>query len=137
MSELLSNKEDYAKMVCLFLAELLRTHKISLNRAAEIAQKVVENINLINNEKDFLGLISELNKDFEELFRLEDRVFFHIAVDERKQMESQVRSFVIQIISDDPKMALDIMMEAIKEESKLETLSVKFPKFNDFLSIKT
>ncbi|HEV8601163.1 MAG TPA: hypothetical protein VGQ87_01030 [Patescibacteria group bacterium] len=128
-----AKKEQYAKTVCLFLAEQLRVKKIGLKRAADIAQKVVFNINLMDTEADFLRFVKELSKDFDELFRLEDRVFFNMIADERKQMENMVRNFAIQILSEDPKMALDIMLEAIKEESKVETLAAKFPKFNDYI----
>ncbi|MBI4049460.1 MAG: hypothetical protein HY395_01425 [Candidatus Doudnabacteria bacterium] len=128
-----SDKEQYAKLVCLFLAEQLRTRKISLHRAADIAQKVLNNINLLNDEHDFLRLIKELSKDFEELFRLEDRVFFWVEANERKNMEASVKTFAIEVIPQDPKLALEVMLEAIKEEVKLEDLKQKFPMFSDYL----
>jgi len=136
MADQQAKKEQYAKTVCLFLAEQLRVKKIGLQRAADIAQKVVYNINLMDTEADFLRLVKELSKDFDELFRLEDRVFFNMIADERKQMENLVRNFAIQILSQDPNMALDIMLEAIKEETKVETLAAKFPKFNDYIRTK-
>ena len=67
-------KEEYAKQVCLFLAELLRTHKIALPRAAEIAEKVTQNINLIDSEAQFLTLIKQLAQDFQELIHLGELV---------------------------------------------------------------
>ncbi len=51
MSDSAKQKEEYAQAVCYFLAELLRNHRVSLPRAAEISEKVVGNINLIDTEK--------------------------------------------------------------------------------------
>ena len=127
------DKEQYAKLVCLFLAEQLRTKKISLKRAADIAQKVMNNMNLLNTEHDFLRLIKELSKDFEELFTLGDRVFFWVQANERKSLEASVRTFAIEVIPKDPKLALDVMLEAIREEVKLEDLKQKFPLFSEYL----
>jgi hypothetical protein len=131
-----SNKEQYAKAVCMFLAEQLRTHKITLKRAAEIAKKVVENINLINSEGDFLNLIKELNKEFEELFKLEEKVFFNMQITDRKQMEAYVREFVIMTVSSDLNLAYSILSEAIKDEAKLTDLSQQFPPFSQFIQTK-
>ena len=129
----LPNKEQYARLVCLFLAEQLRVKKISLRRAADISQRVVNNINLIDTEQDFLRLVKELSKDFEELFTLEDRVFFYMQINERRSMETFVKRFAIEIIPQDPKLALDIMLTAIKDEAKLEDLKARFPLFSQYL----
>ena len=127
-------KEEYAKSVCLFLAELLRTRKITLARAAEIAQKVLDHINLIDTEADFLKLIKEMTYDFEELFRLEERVIMHMETGRRQQMEDKVREFVIMVMVTDSSLALSVLQAAINEEAKLEDLCGKFPQFKEFLT---
>ncbi len=127
-----SKKEEYAKAVCMFLGEMLRTRKINLKRSAEIAQKVVENINLIDDEEDFLKLIKELTIDFEEIHKLEKIVIGDVKRSQRLMMEETVREYVISIMAGDPKLALDILVEAIKEETKMEDLYKKFPKFGEF-----
>lgn len=128
------SKEEHAKLICMFLAEQLRVNKISLRRAAEIAQKVLNNMNLIDSEQDLLVFIRDLSKDFEELIKLEDRVFFWKQANERKDLESSVRAYVIETIYKDPDLALKILNEAIKDEAKLEDLKQKFPSFAEFLA---
>lgn len=127
------NKEEYAKAVCLFLSEQLRTHKISLQRAADIASKIVSNLNLIDTEHDFLQLIKELSKEFEILIRLEEKVFFYAQINERKRMEQLVREFVIGYFASDSKMVLELLLEAIRSETTIAVLEQKFPVFSRFV----
>jgi hypothetical protein len=127
-------KDEYAKAVCYFLAELLRTRKITLTRSAEIAQKVVDHINLIDSEEDFLRLIKEMTSDFEELFQLTERIHMNIKVDTRKDLDGQVREFVIRTLPQDTKLALDVLLSAIQQDAKVDDLCVKFPQFKEFLT---
>lgn len=127
------NREEYAKAVCHFLSEMIRTRKISLTRAAEIAEKVVQNINLVNTEADFLKLVKELKWDFEELQNLEDRLNLSLKQNELKRMEDKVRDFVIQTMPHDPKLANDILQAAINEGATSDLLCAKFEPFKIFL----
>ncbi len=136
MEAVLPQKEQYAKSVCFFLAELLRTRKVELKRAAEIAQKVVENINLLETEQDFLRLIKELAADFEELFHLERRVTFNIQVSDREKLESEVREFAVVAITRDPVLVTSVLTEAMKQGSSIRELSSKFPQFQEFTTAK-
>ena len=132
----LVKKEEYARSVCFFLAELLRTRKITLKRSAEIAQKMVDHINLIDNEQDFLKLIKELTYDFEELFQLEQRVTMHMHSTQREAMEGVVREFVVSIMARDTQLALSVLLEAIKDNAQINDLMIKFPQLKEFAEIK-
>lgn len=131
-----NQKDEYAKSTCYFLAELLRTRKISLKRAAEIGQKLIDHINLIDTEQDFLKLVKELSADFEELNTLEDRVQMSIVISERKSLEHKVLDFVAFILPQDAQSAQAILQEAVKEDARLEDLCGKFPQFSQFIAIK-
>ncbi|HEX9503167.1 MAG TPA: hypothetical protein VF974_02490 [Patescibacteria group bacterium] len=128
-----NSKNEYARHVSLFLAELLRSRKISLERAAEIAQKVVENINLIDSEHNFLQFVKELTLDFDELFPFEERVHMHVHVGERRDLERKVRGYAVHIMPSDLNQALAILQEALKDEVQLPDLYVKFPQFKQFI----
>src|SRR5437763_250037 len=104
-----NKKEEFARAVSLFLAELIRSREITLERAAEIAQKVVENINLIDSEEHFLRFSKELSADFEELFHLHERIRFDIKVNERRHLEQKVRDFVVDMLVQNPKLAYEIL----------------------------
>ncbi len=132
----LTQKEIYAKAVSLFLAELLRTRKMTLNRAAEIAQKVVENINLIDSEEQFLKFVKILTSDFEELFLLHQKISFEESANKRRELEENVRQFVIKNISIDPALASSILQVAVSPESRLEDITAKFPQFKEFMEQK-
>jgi len=129
----MNQKDQYAKSVCFFLAEEIRVKQMSLPRAAEIAQKVVDNLNLIDSEQDFLRFIKELSKDFEELFQLQERIQMDIHISTRKNLENKVREFVANILPQDTNLALRLLQEAIKDEINTDDLCKKFPEFQQFL----
>jgi hypothetical protein len=126
-------KEHFARAVCLFLAEGLRTKNIGLHRAAEIAQKVLDHINLLDTEHDFLSLIKELGNDFEELSGLEKKIIKDKILKERKDLEDQVRKFSIQMLENNSQQALSILHDAAEEKSTIESLTKKYPDFKTFL----
>lgn len=129
----LTQKEEYAKMVCLFLAEGLRTRRITLQNAAEIAGKFLQNINLLDNEYDFLRLIKELSKDFEELSLLERKADREFALNATRTLEGKVRDYVVQIIVNDTKTALALLQDAGESGVTPEDLYSKYPQFKEFM----
>jgi len=129
----LKKQNEYAKAVSLFLAECLRTHRTSLTRAAEIADKVLQNINLIDTEQRFLEFVKILSADFEELHHLGEVFHMHVKIKERQYLEQKVRMFVIQAMSSNMQLASDVLQEAIRESVSIEDLSGKFPEFKQFM----
>ncbi len=136
MAEPVNTKEQYAQAVCYFLAELLRNHRVSLPRAAEISEKVVGNINLIDTEKQFLEFIRDLSRDFEELLQFTERIDMHMKAGDREKLETQVREFVISSIGSDLDTAFAVLNEAIKEGCRHEDLCQKFPQFHQFIQTR-
>ena len=128
-----AKQNEYARAVSLFLAESLRTHRTSLARAAEIAQKVLQNINLIDTEAQFLDFVKVLSSDFEELHHLGEVFHMHMKVSERQYLEQKVRLFVIQVISSNMSLAASVLDEAIKDDVSLDALTAKFPDFKEFM----
>jgi hypothetical protein len=129
------SKEEYAKIVCLFLAELLRTRKITLMRAAEVCQKVTDNINLVDSEVHFLSLVKQLSADFEELTHLQTLANLHVQMSQRTDLEEKVRAFVISTLVQDPHQALEILQEAVKADIHLNDLVQRFPQFQQFINL--
>ena len=134
MTTTTDQKNQYAKSICYFLAELLRTRRISLERAADISQKMIDNINLLDSEHDFLQLTKTLAQDFEELIYLKERISLDIGVLKRKDLEDKVRQFVVNVLPNDTTLALNILEEAIKSDIELSELGKKFPEFGQFLT---
>ncbi|OGE79758.1 MAG: hypothetical protein A2660_02080 [Candidatus Doudnabacteria bacterium RIFCSPHIGHO2_01_FULL_45_18] len=127
------SKNDFAKAVSLFLAEMLRTRSITLRRAADIAEQVINNINLIEGEADFLRLIKDLSRDFEELHQLSGRIQMNGRSRQRQDLEQQVREFVITTMSADLKLASDVLQAAVGQDLVLDNLCLQFPQFKQFV----
>ena len=136
MAPLTSQKEEYARDVCYFLAELLRTHKVALPRAAEIAEKVAGNINLIDTESQFLEFIKVISSEFEEMVSLTQRLGLRAKIGQREKLETQVREFVISSLAQDLDGAFQVLNEAIKEGTRQEELCMKFPTFKQFIETR-
>ncbi len=128
----LVQKENYAKSISLFLAELLRTRKVQLSRAAEIAQQVLANINLIETEEQFLKFIKLLSSEFEELTRFQDKISFDIQQHSREYLEDSVRQFVILYLSQDVRLACSVLEEAVQPGCTVEQLCGRYPQFKEF-----
>jgi hypothetical protein len=134
MADRIKQKDEFAKCICFFLAEQLRTKKITLKRAAEIAEKMLANINLLDTERDFLRLTKELSKDFEELVHLEEQANFRVIEDDRQTNEGLVREFVICTLAEDLKTATAILQDAVSAQGEnIETLKAKYPTFKKFI----
>lgn len=127
-------KELYAKSLCYFLAEMLRTRKIELKRAADIGQKFAQNVNLIDTEKDYLRFIKDMSSDFEELFFLGQRIEITVTTNPQRELETRVREFVASILPLDTNLALLVLEKSIKDDASVEALRKKFPKFDQFIS---
>jgi len=131
-----AKKDQYAKAVCLFLAEMLRTRKITLKRSSEISQKFLHNINLLDTEEQFLRLIKDMTPEFEELITLEQRVFLHMQIGERENLEAAVVEFVVHTLPVDLATATGVLQEAVNENCQLKDLMSKFPSFGEFMEQK-
>ncbi|MBX4187527.1 MAG: hypothetical protein KW793_00105 [Candidatus Doudnabacteria bacterium] len=127
-----SQKEQYARMVCLFLAEGLRTRKISLKKAADIADKVLVHLNLLDSEMIFLKFVKELAHDFEELNILEKQIVYDQARSNRKKFEQEVKEFAIEKLNTDPSLAMAILADASQDGASAESITAKYPEFKSY-----
>ncbi len=127
------DKNHYARMVCLFLAEGLRTRNMGLRRAGEIAEKVLQNMNLLDNERDFLMLVKELAKDFDEMTTLEKKLIMDKEKKEKRDMERIVKDFSVQSLSGNSHQALSLLQDATGQNVTLEELEKKYPDFKEFV----
>jgi hypothetical protein len=127
-------KVKYTRMVCLFLAESLRTRRIPLKRSVEIVEKILQHINLMDTESDYLALIKELSYDFQELTQLESIMVKNFNSDQRRQLETFAREFAIKILPTDSKTALAIMQDAVQDGITMAQLRSKYPEFGNYVN---
>lgn len=126
-------KEDFARITCFYLADLLRMGKIKKEEASKIAAQIVSHINLVDTLENFLKLIKELSKDFESLLGLEERVATEITKEKNQHLQTVVEDFIKDIISKDTKLAANILQEAGRPTASVEGLKIQFPQFNEYL----
>jgi len=127
------DKQQYALKVCRFLSDSLHHGTITVARAGEVAEKIVHNISLVNHEYDFLNLLKELAKDFQELTALTEEVTINIKKLERQKLELMVKNFVVQHLHHDLEEAREIMEAVMDETVKLPELKKKFQSFRDYV----
>ena len=128
------NPKDAAlNQLCLFLAEEMRIHTISLGEAKGIARQVLTNGNLIDNEEHLLRLMIELSKDYPQLKKFEKKLTIYIERTSRNEAEKKVTEFVQQFMDKNQDLALSILDDAINSGNSLEALSQKYPEFAEFI----
>jgi len=129
-------QESLARVVCLFLAEMLRTREVSLKRGAEIAERIVVKLSEVETEQHFLEIIKRLEYDFQELRHLHRDLIFYHEVSDREMMEKLVREFAIQQLPNEPQRAVGLMEQALKPEISLRDLTNDHPGFAEFVEEK-
>jgi hypothetical protein len=125
----LSNKEEYVKMVCHFLAEGLRTRRIGIRRAEEIAEKVLAHVNVIDSESDFLHLVKELAHDFDEMISFENKLLLGRVTKERRELENKAQEYAIRMLPVDPVKAMGALKDACKDGTTMDAMRLKYPDF--------
>jgi len=125
----MSHNDKYARTLVMFLAEGLRTRTFTANRAAEIAEKVLANINLVDTEEHFLLLVKELSHDFEELGPFGDSLEKDLATSSTRGLEESIRQYAVQALHSDPKEAMEILKAAAEPGLSKASIYEAFPKF--------
>ena len=133
MTQKISPKDNAAHQFCLFLAEEMRMHTISLGEAKEMARAIVAHKNLIDNEEHLLRLVMELSKDYPQLKKFEQKLAVYIERQGRSEAEKKVTEFVANIMDADQNLAIAILSDAIDGNNNLDMLCNKYPKFAEFL----
>jgi hypothetical protein len=127
-------KDNAAHLFCLYLAEEMRVHTISLGEAKEITRAIVAHKNLIDNEEHMLRLVMELSKDYPRLKKFEQSLAVYLERKGRTESEKKVTEFVATIMDTDPNTAMQILDDAIDSHNNLDILKSKYPKFAEFMN---
>jgi hypothetical protein len=98
-----------------------------------MALKIVQNINLIDNEKDFLGFLEEMGKTSESFLRLYKRVKHFSERGAKAQNEVLVHQFAVETMTYNGELAKKILKDSIDEGLNFEALCVKYPQFRQFV----
>lgn len=126
-------QSNFNNLVTAFLAEALRSRRTSLPRAAEISQRVVANIKNCKNESDTLSMLTDIEKDFEEVKSLKQAVHFGYKEGDLKVFENEIKEYASSILSEDISLSAGFLKDAAMPDMTIQGLCIKHPKFFDFL----
>jgi hypothetical protein len=124
---------NFANLVALFLAENIRSRKISLKRAAEISETVVLNLARLGSEEEVLQFLAEVERDFEEVITLKQVLHFGYAQTDIAMYEDEIKEYAARIFPEDMVLSAGFLQDAIKPEMTIQKLSLKYPDFCRFV----
>ena len=127
---------DLNKLVALFLAEAIRSRRTSLPRAAEISHRVVQRLPKMNNENDALLMLTDIEKDFEEVTALKQAMRFGYQPSEIKVYESEIKEYASKVFEKDIQASTAFLQDAAEPGMTIQQLCLKYPQFCNFLYSK-
>ena len=129
-----SATQNFNNLVALFLAEAIRSRRTSLARAAEISHRVVSSLNKLNSENQALELLTNIEKDFEEVASLKQALHFGYKASDVKVYEAEIRDYASKIFAQDMGLSNTFLHDAARPGADILQLCLKYPDFCDYLS---
>lgn len=129
-----STTQNFNNLVALFLAEAIRSRRTSLARAAEISHRVVSSMNKLRSEDQALELLSNIEKDFEEVLTLKQALHFGYHASSVKVYETEIRDYASNIFTQDMNLSNAFLQDAAMPEMTIQQLCLKYPNFCEYLS---
>ena len=127
-------KEQCARAACLFFAEELRSNRLKIGRAAEMAKLITQNMNLVDTDLDFLVLLENLGASDDAFLLLHKRIKHLIQKDTKTRNETLVHKFVLETLPFNSELARKILHDSVDEGLNLESLCVKYPQLRQFVN---
>jgi hypothetical protein len=121
------------KLIALFLAETIRSRRTSLSRAAEISSQVVSRLPSISSEDQALAMLTEIEKDFEEVTDLKQALHFGYEPSEMKVYEGEIKNYASKIFEHDIQASNAFLQDAALPGMTIQQLCLKYPDFCRFL----
>lgn len=132
-----SEQISFSKLIGLFLAEELRSRRVSLARAAEISRRVMRSLGNINSETDALNMLSEIEKDFEEVLVLKQVLHFGYKESDVKLYEEEIKQYAADLVKRDMEASAAFLKDASDNGTTIQTLCVKYPNFCSYLAVNS
>lgn len=126
--------QNFNNLVALFLAEAIRSRRTSLPRAAEISHRVVSRMNMLKSEDQTLELLTNIEKDFEEVTTLKQALHFGYRASDTKVYEAEIRDYASTIFTKDMNLSNAFLQDAAKPGANIQQLCLKYPDFCEYLS---
>jgi hypothetical protein len=122
------------QLIALFLAEAIRSRRTSLARAAEISGRVIANLPLIKSESQALNMVTEIEKDFQEVSALKHALHFGYKPTDVKVYEEEIKAYASKILVQDMNVSNNFLQDAAQTDMTIQKLCLKHPDFCEYLS---
>lgn len=124
---------NFNQVVALFLAEALRSRRISLSRAAEVSARVTDCLPYISSEDQALAMLTEIEKDFQEVTALKQALHFGYKESDVKVYEDEIKSYAAKILQQGLTEPNAFLQDAAIPNMSISQLCLKYPDFCSFL----
>ncbi len=129
----MASNNQFNGLVALFLAEIIRSRRTSLRRAAEISNWVIRNLPKMTSETAILGLLTDIERDFEEVAALKQALHFGYKELDIKVFEHEIRQYASDIFAKDMVLSAAFLQDASKSDMDIQRLCLKYPDFCNYL----
>lgn len=120
-------------LIATFLAEILRSRQTNLRRAAEICSYVVKFLPRMKSESEALLLLSDIEKDFEEVLVLKQALHFGYKDLDVKLYEYEIKEYAAKTFTKDMVGSVNFLKDAALPEMDIQKLCLKYPDFCEYL----
>jgi len=128
-----SSTANFHNLIALFLAEIIRSRKTSLSRAAEISQRVLHMLPNMNSESQALTMLTEIEKDFEEISTLKQVLHFGVQESQMTIYEDDIKEFAAHIFVKNIDLSASFLKDAAKPGMTIQKLCLTHPEFCQYL----
>ncbi|MCL5774591.1 MAG: hypothetical protein M1333_00085 [Patescibacteria group bacterium] len=124
---------SFKQLVAMFLAEVVRSRRTSLARAAEISDRVIQLLPDMKTEAEALSLLTEVEKEFEEMVVLKQALHFGYKENDVQVYEHDIKDYAAEIFSKDMSLSVAFLHDAARPGMDIQKLCLKYPDFCDYL----
>lgn len=104
-----------------------------MTRAAEISHRVVQRLPGMNTEEDALLMLTDIEKDFEEVSALKQALHFGHQSADIKVYEAEIREYASKVFEKDINASSAFLQDAASQGVTIQQLCLKYPDFCDYL----
>lgn len=102
-------------------------------RAAEISDRVIQLLPEMKSEADALSLLTEVEKDFEEMVVLKQALHFGYEETDVQLYEHDVKEYAAMVFAKDMALSVAFLHDAARPGMDIRSLCVKYPDFCQYL----
>lgn len=128
-----STTNNFVELIALFLSEIIRSRQVTIRRAAEIAHLVIIRLPEVVSEADALRVLTDIERDFEEVVSLKQAIHFGYDKSDIRLYEREIREFASQIFMKDMVLSATFLQDAAREGMTIQELCLKYPNFCEYL----